>query len=250
MESEQRRVDVGSEDELYREQPLTGLTQSVESVVVQILQLGTSGRQYLGVTGSECGQHACSPIIGSTATEPDDDPSGAIRQGRLNELPHAVGAGDHGVALAFSEQVEAASLSRLDVCRSAAARFHHQERSRNGAFHRVGDRDGYRLAAESVGQHVQESGSTIGQRHQGELVHRRAAAPALRDRLGRLASSKGSGETVRSNEYPHTPHVGRCHSPAKPRDGAPTSLPNLGTVRMILGQTLGLCTTPSLGLRS
>jgi hypothetical protein len=163
------------------------------------------------VPGSERREHAGSTIVGPAATKPDYDFGGALCQRRIDELPHPVGTGDQGVALALPKQVQTAGMGGLDVRRASICAVNHEDHGRDRTPKRVANGDADSRPAQSSGQDFKESGSAVGERYKREVVLGGAAPPAFSDRLGGLTGSQGARETVGGNEDSHNPMLSGMH---------------------------------------
>jgi hypothetical protein len=71
---------------------------------------------------------------------------------------------------------------------------------------RVAHRQGHGGAVEGVPEDVEEAGSTVRERQQGQGVARGRVVPAGGHRLGRLHGGEGTGEAVRGDDDVHGTH--------------------------------------------
>ena len=108
----------------------------------------------------------------------------------------------HVVALSARSppvRCQPAGLGALDPGLVALEQHRSGHRVAVGAAHR----DRRELAAERLVQHVDEAGAAVGHRGEVELVVGCPAAPAVRDRPGRLDRGEGAGELVRGDQHAH-----------------------------------------------
>ena len=78
------------------------------------------------------------------------------------------------------------------------------------------------LPADPAGQHADEAGAAVGLRGQRERVVGAAAAPAGRDRVGRLHRGEAVAVTVRRDQHlHHGRHIWAVVKPARPQEGQP-----------------------------
>ena len=142
-------------------------------------------------------EQAGSTVVGATPPEPDHDPSGAGFERGQDQLTDPHGRGLLG-ALGTGE-VHPARLGALDVGRAVDQQHARRDRITEGAGH--GHRD--QVAGERRGEDVHEAGTPVGHRREVDLVRRRPAQPACRDRLGCLDGGERAGELVGGDQDAH-----------------------------------------------
>src|SRR5207302_657596 len=214
VDTGERVVDIGGGDELHVAQPRHAAEGGGRGQRGAAVRQGVPGRvQY---RCAQRRQHARPGVVGGGAAEPDDHLPYPRLHGGRQQRAETVGRGGPRVALLDGEQVQAADLRALHIPGGTGDQYPGRDRPAE----RIGRRYRDLVAADRGRDHVQETGTPVGERPLDQLVTRRHGRPARGDRLGGLDRGQRAGELVRADQHAYPRSLARhVRGPAR-RDRA------------------------------
>lgn len=175
---------------------------------------------------SEAREHARAAVVGRGAAQPDDDACRPEVEGRREQLAQAERRRARGVEAVGRDEVQAEGLRGLDVGDAAARCVDEEDEGGRGLAQRARDRDRHELAAERALHGLEEAGAAVGERQEGDVVVRGAAAPPRRHGLGRRTRGQRAPEAVGGHEDAHRAILPQARLWEDPRVSTVTPAPS------------------------